>query len=174
MKLHTRVMAALIGVALVAAMPAYAKTWTLTPYGLGPIKIGMTADQVGKLVGKAISLADDEVSDDPNVCAVVAVPDHPGVSALFEDQKLTSLWLWGASQNKTAEGIGVGASEDAVKAAYPSLEITGADYDEAPAANLTYWVRKDVAGLKFRTDTQRRVTSIAAGGRSIGYMEGCL
>lgn len=174
MKLRAVAIAALACGLLGATVPASAQGWMLTPYGLGPIKIGMTADQVGKLAGRSISLADDDESDNPEACAVIALPDHSGVNVLFENGKLTSIWLWAGSTEATREGVRVGNGEDEVKAAYASLEITAADYDERPALDMTYWVKKDVAGLKFRTNTQRKVTSIAAGAHSILYEEGGL
>ena len=133
----------------------------------------MGVNEVAKAIGKPLVLTDD-YSDDPKVCAQMPLPGQPSVFVLFEDQKLTSIWLSDGARFKSSKGIGVGDTEEHVKTAYPNIEVTDADYDEAPAANLTYWVKKDVAGLEFRTDTSKRVISIAAGGRSIGYAEGCL
>lgn len=155
---------------LLQAKPA---AWVLTPSGLGPVKIGMSVKQVSKAIAAPVKLVDD-ASDDPEVCAVVPLPGQEGISLMFEHAHLTSISIGRASRTKTERGIAVGDTEVRVKAAYPSLDITAADYDEAPASNLTYWVKKDVSGIRFKTGQDRKVLLMSAGGRSITYTEGCL
>ncbi len=146
------------------------KTWVLTETGLGPVHIGMTAAQVARVLHKPVKLDSD---DDARVCAEVMLPGLSGTSAIFLNEKLDSLWVRGAAPYATKRGIRPGATDAKVRAVYPEAKVSAADYDEAPAANLLYWARKDKAGIEFRTGTDRKVISIAAGGPSIQYMEGC-
>ncbi len=153
-----------------AGVHAAEAPWVLTPYGLGPIRIGMTPQEVGRVVGHPIHIGKDA---DSQACSEVDLPGHADAGMMFENGKLTRFFVFGRSRLHTAEGIGIGATEAAVKAAYPKIERSDADYDEAPAANLIQWTQKDVAGLEFRTGADGKVVSIAAGGHSIEYYEGC-
>ena len=157
---------------LIATPAGAAAPWILTPQGLGPVRLGMTPEQVAQVAGKPVNL-DESGSDNPKDCAVVEMPGHDGVDLLFESARLTAIWLYKPARYKTARKIGVGAKDSAVAAAYPQAIKGPADYDDAPAANFLVWEKKDVLGLLFRTDETRKVVSIAAGTDSIEYMEGC-
>lgn len=159
---------------LACANAQAAPRWTISPDGIGPLKIGMTVEQAAKAIDAQLNLTDDEISDDPDVCAQIQPAGYGGLFLLFEKRRLTSVLITKPSEVKTFQGIGIGSSETDVKAAYTNLKIEPADFEEAPALNLTLWVKEDVSGIRFKTDIQRKVWLISAGGRSIRYTEGCL
>jgi len=165
--------AMIVVMALAIAVPAQAgdRAWVLSEKGLGPIHVGMTPDQVAKIVGQPPEFEGD---GELPPCADAVFPGLDGVSAIFLDGKIDSVWVHGNAPYATARGIRPGATEAEVRAAYPRAEVLAADYDNPPAANILYWIRKDKSGIEFRTDETRKVVSVAAGGESIQYMEGCL
>ncbi|MEP7210690.1 MAG: hypothetical protein ABI740_07625 [Alphaproteobacteria bacterium] len=99
-----------------------------------------------------------------------------GLTALVEDGQLARLAIWqgkgaGAEQSlavKTEEGIGLGASETDVRAAYSELRR-----DAAHPGDL-YYQPRGLAGRGFRFAFEGgRVSGIYAGGPQIGYAENC-
>ena len=93
---------------------------------------------------------------------------------MFEDDRLTRIT---ASENgthaRTAQNVGVGSTDAAVRAAYRTVVEQGAHYDVPPAHNLIVWTVPDQTGLLFEVNGQGVVTAVHAGGPSILYMEGC-
>jgi hypothetical protein len=151
------------------AAPAPTAGWVLTPDGLGPLKIGMTPGQARAALGRPIET--DPAFDDS--CRQYNVTGLEGLSLLFQHGRLNSIGVNDALPWRTAAGIGLGDTEQAVRKAYgPGLKRENNAYDEAPAAYLT--VRGPHGhGIKFTTDTHRKVLTIDVGGASIAYSEGC-
>lgn len=146
-------------------------SWVLTPQGLGPVKLGMSQQQVAAAVGGTLEGAAIE-SDD--ICVEKESTALPGVGFMFEDKKLTRISLAEGSKISTLRGITVGVSASAVRKAYgPKLKSEPNTYIEAPAEYLTYWVRPNRSGICFEVDEKRKVYVIHAGSQSIQYVEGC-
>ena len=161
--------------AMLAALPAAAQPqqqWRLTPDGLGPVRIGMTRAQVSAALNARL---EGEPIEDADVCVeMTARGKLPGVHFMFVDRLLSRISLGRPSRITTPRGIGAGATEAQVRAAYGrGLRSEPHQYEDAPARYLTFWVRPDVRGVRFETDRQRRVRTIHAGTDSIGYVEGC-
>ena len=105
---------------------------------------------------------------------------------LFTDDNLPGVWIMADGDNvvmrvsvsepstlETAAGIGIGASEAEVRAAYPAVRETPHEYVEAPGKNL-FTASPDLPGLRFEIGGDGTVTQIH-GGRPpfLGYIEGC-
>lgn len=148
-----------------------ASSWVLTPQGLGPVKLGMSRQQVAAAVGGTLEGAAIE-SDD--ICVEKESTALPGVGFMLEDTKLTRISLAEGSRIATLRGIRVGAGASAVREAYgPKLKSEPNTYIEAPAEYLTYWVRPNRSDIRFEVDKKRKVYVIHAGSQSIQYIEGC-
>lgn len=75
---------------------------------------------------------------------------------------------------RTAKGVGVGDTVDAVRQAYGArLVKQPAPYDDAPAHDLVLWTSPG-HGLRFEIGQDGKVILIHAGGPAIQYIEGCL
>jgi len=158
---------------LTAMIVAASAVLTLTPDGLGAVRIGMTRAEVEAAIGNAL---EGEPVDEGMTC-VEMVPAGPeqGLWFMFEDSKLTRISIGEPSKVKTELGIGVGTSADAVRSAYgPALLAEPHHYGELPAEYLTFWTEPDKRGLRFETDARRKVQTIHAGNSAIEYVEGCL
>ena len=105
------------------------ETWTL-----GPLTLGMSGDEIQDLLGAP----DDESNSGPveetdgslRVCWFYKIDNDPDLLysvkldlADFGDGwRLDEVTVWPNADWKTAEGIGIGSTEDEVRAAYPDAE----------------------------------------------------
>jgi hypothetical protein len=158
--------------ALAAAAPAAAYQPPLTPDGWGKARIGMSRSQVEAAIGAKL---EGEALDDEYSCIdMKPVGEDQGIWFMFEEYKLSRISVGEPSKVTTPRGIGIGASADEVRAAYGSkLQIQPHYYEDLPSEYLTYWTQPKKRGVRFETDSKRRVQSIHAGGPSIEYVEGC-
>lgn len=139
----------------------------LTPEGLGSLRIGQSVP-----AGSGWAERGAQISD---LCRTVSSPDFPGVYAIVEGGRVRRITIGERSDVKLAQGIGTGASEAEVRAAYPALREEPHHYVEAPAKYLT---APDAEGgapaLRFEIGADGKVSLIHAGTMPVlGYVEGC-
>jgi hypothetical protein len=175
------------GIALPAAeAPAPANSLSvLTAEGWGPLRIGMTREEVTKALGPD---ADPEAVGGPNPdsCDEFRPIRAPkGMLVMIEEGRLTRISLVRGAAVKTDRGLGIGATASAVRAAYgAALMAEPHKYVPAPAEYLTIWsggspapdaVRGPAArGIRYSIEKTGRVAQIHSGRPSIDYVEGCL
>jgi hypothetical protein len=157
---------------------------TLTPQGWGPLRIGMTRDEVTTALGPDAN-PDAVGGPDPEACDEFRPAGAPeGILVMIEEGKLTRVSLIEMSPLKSDRGLGLGDTADAVKTAYGAAALASPHkYQDAPAEYITVWeggppadpyVRDDAArGLVYEIDGTGKVGAIRAGGPSIQYVEGC-
>jgi hypothetical protein len=158
---------------LASAASAASPAWKLTPNGLGPVRIGMTRDQVAKALKTEL---DGEAFDNEGSC-IELFPENEelkGSYFMFLDGKLSRISVADPSTIGTPRGIGVGASADEVRKAYGAgLQAEEHHYIGAPAEYLTFWLKPELRGVRFETNAQGKVEFIHAGNDSIELIEGC-
>lgn len=157
---------------------------TLTPEGYGPLRIGMTRAEVEAALGPD-SHPEAVGGPEPDVCDIFTPSRAPEeLSVMVEDGILTRVSVSDDSTVVTDRGFGVGATAQAIKAAYgDAVSVEGHRYVEG-GEYLTVWTGgrptvpfvQDAAarGVRFETNEQDVVTTIHAGGPSIQYVEDCL
>jgi hypothetical protein len=158
----------------------------LTSAGLGALRIGMTKAEVEAAAGPD-SQPDAVGGPDPEACDMFHPARSPeGVMVMLEKGVLTSIWLKRASPLKTADGFGLGDAVADLRAKYGArAAFTPHKYVDAPAGYLTTWAGVEqpsetyvqdpaARGLVYEIGQDGKVASIAAGGPSIQYVEGCL
>ena len=107
------------------------ETWTI-----GPLTLGMTGDEIQEILGAP----DDESNSGPmeetdgslRVCWFYQIDNAPGqlysvkldLADFGDGWRLDEVTVWPNVEWKTAEGIGIGSTEDEVRAAYPDAETT--------------------------------------------------
>ena len=105
------------------------ETWTL-----GPLTLGMTGDEIQDILGAP----DLESNSGPveyedgslRVCWFYQIDNAPGqlysvkldLADFGDGWRLDEVTVWPNVEWKTAEGIGIGSTEDEVRAAYPDAE----------------------------------------------------
>ena len=143
---------------------------TLSSDGYGPIRIGMTPEEASAAFGHPLQLNGERVND----CASYVL--DPGVEPqamrfLAIGGRLARIDDHGSEGVATNEGISVGASAEAVRAAYPGvLEGPGEHYP--PTTTLTAWTGPGQSGYRFHI-YDGHVTGIAAGTEAIQLTEAC-
>jgi hypothetical protein len=143
----------------------------LTPEGWGAVKIGMTREQVSRALHAELK---GEALDDADSCIEMDTVKFPDVYFMFEDKRLSRISIAGRTKVVTERKIGIGATADAVRKAYPrGLKAEKNYYEDLPAQYLTYWTVPKKRGIRFETDSKRRIQAIHAGTDSIQYVEGC-
>ncbi len=151
----------------------------LTALGFGPLRIGMTRAEVEAALGPD---ADPEAvgGPDPAACDMFRPERAPrGLLVMVEDGVLTSIWIGRNTEIATDRGLNIGDTAAEVKSAYgAAAEAMPHAYVEAPAEYITVWSTADhqspaARGVKYEIGTDGRVQSIAGGGPSIQYVEGC-
>lgn len=140
----------------------------LTPAGLAGIAIGKPPPTAG-----AAALVEDKVQISED-CRTLRNPRVPGVYAMTDGKVVTRVTVMRDSAVTTARGIGPGATETAVRSAYPELTETPHEYADAPAKNLEWRPAGGTGGLRFEIGPDGRVSLVHAGlSPWLEYSEGC-
>ncbi|WP_188053143.1 hypothetical protein [Sphingosinithalassobacter sp. CS137] len=149
-----------------AAAPA-AGDPVLTLEGLGALRIGQPVPTDSSwAVGGA---------QEADACAAIRSPDYPGVYAIVERGAVRRITVAEGSDVKLIEGIGVGASESAVRADFAGFREEPHKYVAAPAKYLTAPnADSGDPALRFEIGERGTVTAIHIGTMPVlGYVEGC-
>ena len=105
------------------------ETWTI-----GPLTLGMTGDEIQESLGAPDAESNsgpvEETDGSLRVCWFYKIDNAPGqlYSVKLDLADFGDLWrldevtVWPNADWKTAEGIGIGSTEDEVRAAYPDAE----------------------------------------------------
>lgn len=137
---------------------------TLTPEGLGDLVVGKPVP-----ADSSFKLREAQASDS---CLIYSSPAHLGVYAIVEGGTLRRVTVGRGSRIKLVEGIGIGATEKEVLAAFPGFKSDPHTYVAAPAKYLTQ--PENDPRLRFEIGEDGRVTDIHVGlVPQLLYVEGC-
>ncbi|HYC69002.1 hypothetical protein [Brevundimonas sp.] len=151
----------------------------LTAQGFGPLRIGMTRAEVEAALGPD---SDPEAvgGPDPASCDMFRPARAPeGLLVMVENGVLTSVWLTRNTTIETDRALNIGDHAAEVKRVYgAAAEVVPHKYEPAPSEYITVWSTADhqiaaARGLVYEIGQDGRVQSIAGGGPSIQYVEGC-
>lgn len=136
----------------------------------------LTLDGLGGLeVGKPLSAASGFAERGVQInetCRTVSSPAYPGVYAIVEGGNVRRITVGERSDVKLIEGIGVGATEAEVLAAFPGFRASPHKYVGAPGKYLTQ--PGSDPRLRFEIGQDGRVSLIHVGMMpQLGYVEGC-
>ena len=168
-----KLVVAVIALFLTAAAPAPSYDWKLTPAGWGPVRIGMNRSQVEKAL--KVELQGDAFDNEGSCIELFPQSEAlKGTYFMFLDGRLSRISVVEAGKIATPRSIHVGSTADEVRTAYgEKLQAEEHEYLGAPAEYLTYWLKPGKSGVRFETDTGRKVQTIHAGNDSIQLIEGC-
>lgn len=144
-----------------------AATDVLTLEGLDGLEIGQPVPAGSSWAERGAQI--------PGGCSTISSPGFPGVYAIVADGLVRRITVGERSDVTLVEGIGTGASEAEVRAAFPGFRETPHKYVEAPAKYLTA-PDADSGGpaLRFEIGADGKVSLIHVGTMPVlGYVEGC-
>ncbi|HEX2165808.1 MAG TPA: hypothetical protein VHG09_01100, partial [Longimicrobiales bacterium] len=151
----------------------------LTPDGWGPLRVGMTLEEVTVAAGADANPA-AVGGPDPERCDEFRPERAPeGMLVMIERGRLTRISLVRESAVETAGGFGIGDSAEAIEAAAGTAATSEPhQYKPAPARYITIWrtapPAADARGIRYDVGSDGLVDLVHAGGPSIEYVEGCL
>ena len=135
----------------------------LAPGGLGTIA-------VGKAPPATLRADTAQLSDS---CRTYTDPARR-IYVMTDGEHVRRITAMRGATVKTERGIAVGASEAAVRSAYPDAAERPHEYVAAPAKYLEWRPGGGTSGLRFEIDAQGRVSAIHAGMEpQLSYTEGC-
>lgn len=152
---------------------------TLTAQGFGPLRIGMTRAEVEAALGPDAN-PNAVGGADPQSCDQFRPARAPeGLLVMVENGVLTSVWATRNPAIETDRALNIGDTAAEVRRVYGSaVSASPHKYESAPAEYLTVWSTADhtgpaARGVKYTIGSDGKVQSIAGGGPSIEYVEGC-
>ena len=94
---------------------------------------------------------------------------------MLEKGVVTRITAFRSSPLVTDHNLGIGATAEAVTAAYPAAAVTERPhkYSSPPAKDIFVWTKPGEMGVRYEIGTGGKVDQIHVGGPSIGYVEGC-
>ena len=163
----------LVAMAIVAgAGSAQASDFRATMGGLGPIRIGMSASALERVLGTRLPETQDYSED---ACRQVeAGPNWPGTSVMLVDGRVARIDV---SQRGffTLSGAAVGDTEASVRRRYrrrimESTHLEGVD----DSKYLTMFSSDRRLGIRFETDGERITSYYVGNAQAVQLPEGCL
>jgi len=161
----------------------------LGPRGVGPIEAGMTVSEANAATGLALTphgvdlfgglCFNVTVEDQPDLWIRVHSPDGEPVGdpgeGVISSIEIYALDPDGPSTRKTTAGLGLGASEAAVRAVYgDAIDEEPAEYVPEGVYLYVYPDDEPGFGIRYVLDENRIVTSIDVGdAEDIKLVEGC-
>ena len=156
----------------------------LTADGWGVLRIGMRRDEVVAAAGVDAN-PNAAGGVDPEQCEQFRPLRAPeGLLVMIVGGRLGRISISRDAPVRTDRGFGVGDSASAIRAAYGSdATITPHEYQDAPAAYITWWSANppssemdpapDARGIVYEIGQDGVVSHVHAGGPAIRYVEGC-
>lgn len=139
---------------------------TLQLDGLGDLRIGQPVPKSSTWAERGAQASD--------VCRTVSSPQYPGAYAIVIDNTVQRITL-GQRSSLTFDGLGIGATEQAVSAKFPALAQDLHKYESPPAKYLTSPnASPSSAGVRFEIGADGKVKLIHVGLMPVlAYVEGC-
>lgn len=147
--------------------PAAPVANVLTLDGLGALRIGLPVPANSGWAERGAQISDE--------CRIVSAPDFPGVYAIVEGGRVRRITVGERSDVKLVEGIGVGATEAEVRAAFPGFREERHEYVDPPGKYLTAPnAPSGDPALRFEIGEDGKVSLVHVGTMPVlGYVEGC-
>ena len=146
--------------------PAITDPAILTLKGLGPLRIGMAISE-----NSGWRADETQISDQ---CRTYASNGERHAYAMGDGKVVKRITVNAGSEVKTEKGIGIGASEEQVRRAYPGVRAEPHKYVDPPAKYLTWIPQAGGPGLRFELGADGKVALIHAGVMPwLEYVEGC-
>lgn len=159
------------------------ETVPLTSEGWGPIRVGMTRQQLMTKIGPIPGYNEGGAVES---CALSHPDEAPeGLHVMFWDDVVSSVWI-SDPRVLTAEGLGSGATASQVRETYGDrVSRRDHEYEQTPGEYLDIWTiaspphdaspqqYQAARGISFHVGEDGKAYLIAGGDGSIRSVEGC-
>ncbi len=146
-------------------------SWTVTQHGIGPVRAGMSVDEVRSYVPALNTPADIASAG----CTYARSPSLPsGAVLMFRNGTLTRVDIL-SGQVKSALGAGIGDTEDRVKSLYgDALKVSSHKYTDGHYLTVLPASTPDsLFRIVFETDGTRVIRYRSGRIPAVEYVEGC-
>lgn len=158
------------GESLAAAPPPADTAWTVSPAGIGPIRVGWSVAQLNAATGERLVPRYD-VSEGCGFLRPATLP--AGVALMIIDDSVGRVDV-DTTGILTADGIGVGDSEAVVLRRYAGrIVVTPHHYTGPEGHDLTVTLPDTTRRIIFETDGRRVLRYRAGRLPGVVYIEGC-
>jgi hypothetical protein len=149
--------------------PSEPKPWALRLNGIGPVRIGMTLDQLNSALSENFKRPKE--SEDQS-CFYVEPRAHPQIAFMIEDGRVVRIDVSGPGI-RTDKGAQIGDSEQRVKDLYgPTMGVEPHFYDYEIGSHYLYFESSDNA-IRFETEGGKVFVFYAGRSSAVSYVEGC-
>jgi hypothetical protein len=154
------------------AAAAQASDWRATMGGLGPIRIGMSAPALERVLGTRLPETQDYSED---ACRQVeAGPNWPGTSVMLLDGRVARIDV-----NRrgffTLSGAAVGDTEDSVRKRYGRRILASTHVEGVEDSKYLTMLSSDRSlGIRFETDGEHITSYYVGAAHAVQFPEGCL
>jgi hypothetical protein len=144
--------------------------WQVRFDGIGPLRVGMGFDEVGRTLGQALAHTRTEQLATLG-CDMIGLPGHKGVWLMFIDDVLKRIDVEGGA--RTVEGVGTGDPAERVALLYPTVESEPNAFDDSERY-LTVRSADGKSAIRFETDRGKVGHFYAGDPAAIRFIESCL
>ncbi|MCE0723019.1 hypothetical protein [Legionella resiliens] len=148
--------------------------WTLSPNGLGPIKMNMTLKQAEHVTGKKFNSTKPDPNQAENEsCFLVTLKGIDDVSFMISGNKIVRINITSPAYH-TSTGAKIGDTESQVRALYKGKLTTEPHHYDPKGHYLTLFEKPDNRGIRFESNG-KVITLIYSGNHEeVQYVEDCL
>jgi hypothetical protein len=147
----------------------------LSADSLGNVKIGMTLVEAEAAAKTTLLKAVNDPNQDCYFVLAQSLPTE--VMFMVVDDRIARIDIPRGSKIKTDRGIGINSTEEAVKLAYPDIEVSPHKYTGNTGGQYMTWQPQDPDQQNYRIEFETDGLSVTTfrSGRlpEVGYVEGC-
>ena len=150
--------------------PSSGDGWRVRPDGAGPVRVGMTLDEVAAATRSTVQPIGPPAEG--SECRYVSVVGAPkGLAFMVTGDRVARVDVHDGAAVRTVEGAGLGSTEAEVKALYPGIRVEPAKYLEG-GHDLIH-AASPTTRIIFETDGSKVVAFHAGKEPEVSYVEGC-
>lgn len=149
-------------------------SWTLSPDGLGPIKIGMTLEEAEKVSDKEFSTRTPQKGmPEDESCFYTSLNKIDSVSFMVSYNKIVRININNGSI-RTDTGATIGMSEKELQTLYAHQLSVEVHHYRSDGHYLTYINPQEQRAIRFETDGHKITRMYAGQEKEVQFVEDCL
>lgn len=145
-------------------------SWRVSVDGIGPLHVGMSVQEVARVLGQSIEVPVDE---EEAACFYIADANTKGLTYMFTAQRLARIDV-DTPGITTLRGAAIGDDIARIRSLYGGrLKEQPHFYEGAPDLYLTFWTRDRRHAVRFETSNGKVKRFYAGKAPEVEFVEGC-